>query len=170
MSATRVSGMSHDTTRIFLAILCRAFPPESRKGLSVASALPRDCGSLAPMPRENRGHPMSFARTSRNGTSLCLRAPPRHRRRTRQRGPLRQDVKVARTPKRAAGGRTFGTRGPGQSHVPRYPALQIPETGAPGQPEDRQRPRHTLPRYRCSLPGLAGFTLPRRQGRTGLCL
>src|SRR5262249_33185881 len=26
-----------------------------------------------------------------------------------------------------------------------------------------QRPCHTLPRYRCSLPGLAGFTLPRRQ-------
>ena len=35
---------------------------------------------------------------------------------------------------------------------------------------DGRRPCHTLPRYRCSLPGLAGFTLPRRQGRTGLAL
>ena len=32
--------------------------------------------------------------------------------------------------------------------------------------QNRERPRHTLPRYRCSLSGLAGFTFPGRRGHT----
>lgn len=32
----------------------------------------------------------------------------------------------------------------------------------------KERPRHTLPRYRCSLSGLAGFTFPSQRGHMGM--
>jgi len=68
----------------------------------------RDGGSWAPMRRDDGEHPISFARLSRNGTSLYLRAPPGHRRRYPPARPPATWCEFARAPKtRATDTRTF---------------------------------------------------------------
>lgn len=44
----------------------------------------------------------------------------------------------------------------------RRPATLVWGRGPNPHKNKRQRPHHTLPRYRCSLSGLTGFTLPSR--------
>ena len=75
-----------------------------------------------------------------------------------------------RTRKRVAR-RLMKRRGPGDRagnlRVARSARLRrplrsvVPENGTD---QNRKRPCHTLPRYRCSVSGLAGFTFPGRQG------
>jgi hypothetical protein len=168
-------------TRMFLAIRREDFPPEGTH---------RTCATRGAAAR--RRHDDTTEGAKRNGATGCLgltpepqgapwgaRATAAGERESNSRTPV-----DGRRPENLSGRRSVdrahslgtrlaesGRRGQSSEGHALCKAIfpqQLPDvsgaTTRRPQPQIGQRPRHTFPRYRCSLPGLAGFTLPRRQG------
>jgi len=148
MRATRVSAMSQEITRIFLAMLGRAFPPEgaihcrlrTKKG-TVERAVP-GCvvgPTIIPQCHARAGTNQLPCLGRRRGTPALF-----------ARAALATEINRP-APERAADGRTFGDgAGPGRSRRASL-AIRLPETRPAGQREvyfaQRKAPPHasTLP-------------------------
>src|SRR5260370_18848589 len=169
MRATRVSAMSQEITRIFLAILGRAFPPEGADRLQTSHTRKRRRSGGTGGRRESDRHPPLVC-ASRNESTVLPRAPPRGLPRFFARAALATGVNRPAS-KEAGGGREnlWGPRRtrPKPTHLPyAFTYRKVHRLPSAKSTSHKEKPHHTLPRYRCSLPGLAGFTYPRRQGRT----
>src|SRR5260370_7817476 len=77
MRATRVSAMSQEITRIFLAILGRAFPPEGADRLQTSHTRKRRRSGGTGVRRESDDHP-PFVCASPKEPTVLPPAPPPH--------------------------------------------------------------------------------------------